>query len=44
MIGEVDISATIDSQIITLKMYVTNVEAAAILAMDFFTNYDCVVN
>ena len=27
-----------------LKMYVANIEAAAILAMDFFRNYACVVD
>ena len=44
MIGEGDISATIGSQIITLQMYVANIEAAAILGMDFFRNHDCVVD
>lgn len=44
VIGEVDISASIDSQIITLKMYVANIEAAAILGMDFFRNHGCMVD
>ena len=39
VIGQVDISAAINSQIITLKMYVSNIEAAAILGMDFFRKH-----
>ena len=42
VIGKVDIYATIDSEISTLKIYVANIDAAAILGMDFFRNHYCV--